>query len=314
MIAVLALLVGCAGCGGDGDTGAQPQGTGETDGTPVKGGILRVGSINYIDSLNPFNYIESQAYQAMLMIYPQLVQYAHGRRRARDRGRLGRVLGDLGGRQGLDVQASSRAERGPTASRSRPTTPPGRSTRPSSTRAGRRPSPRAALAHVESAEATDDNTLVIHYDAPVGNVLAQLEQFFILPQHVWEPLVGANGKGLKTFHPEQNLPVVSGRRLHDQGVREEGHDGLHPLGGLLRRAVQRRGGHAHLLHELGLDDLRAPAGQPRLGRPGAVQRGEGPRRRTTASSSTRFRAPRRRTSPGTRTRASRRTASSSTRR
>ena len=66
-----------------------------------------------------------------------------------------------------------------------------------------------ALTHVTGAEATDDNTLVIHYDAPVGNVLAQLEQLFIVPQHVWEPLAGANGKGLKTYHPEQNLPVVS---------------------------------------------------------------------------------------------------------
>ena len=74
LIAVLVMAVGLAGCGGDDDeTGAQ--GTGETEeGTPVKGGILRVGSINYIDSLNPFNYIESQAYQAMLMIFPQLVQ------------------------------------------------------------------------------------------------------------------------------------------------------------------------------------------------------------------------------------------------
>ena len=33
------------------------------------------GPPNYIDSLNPFNYIESQAYTAMMMIYPQLVQY-----------------------------------------------------------------------------------------------------------------------------------------------------------------------------------------------------------------------------------------------
>ena len=51
---------------------------------------------------------------------------------------------------------------------------------------------------------------MIHYEAPVGNVLAQLEQFFILPQHVWEPLAGADGKGLKTYHPEHNLPMVSG--------------------------------------------------------------------------------------------------------
>jgi peptide/nickel transport system substrate-binding protein len=67
-----------------------------------------------------------------------------------------------------------------------------------------------ALNHVTSAEATDGSTLVIHYDAPVGNTLAQLEQLFILPRHVWEPLAGAKGNGLKTYRPEQHLPVVVG--------------------------------------------------------------------------------------------------------
>jgi peptide/nickel transport system substrate-binding protein len=207
VIAVLALLVAVPACGGDGDS-AEDTGTGKTDGTPVKGGILRVGSINYIDSLNPFNYIESQAYQAMLMIYPQLVQYATG-----DDGLV--IEGDWaeswetspdgkdwtfklkpGGKwsDGTPLTANDAAwtintiikyANGPTAVAA------------------------PALGHVVSAEATDENTLVIHYDAPVGNVLAQLEQLFIVPQHVWEPLVGANGKNLKTFHPEQNLPVVS---------------------------------------------------------------------------------------------------------
>ena len=207
VIAVLALLVAVPACGGDGDS-AEDTGTGKTDGTPVKGGILRVGSINYIDSLNPFNYIESQAYQAMLMIYPQLVQYATG-----DDGLV--IEGDWaeswetspdgkdwtfslkpGGKwsDGTPLTANDAAwtintivkyAAGPTAVAA------------------------PALGHVVSAEATDENTLVIHYDAPVGNVLAQLEQLFIVPQHVWEPLVGANGKNLKTFHPEQNLPVVS---------------------------------------------------------------------------------------------------------
>ena len=36
------------------------------------------GTTNYIDSLNPFNYIESQAVNAMIMIYPQLVAYKYG--------------------------------------------------------------------------------------------------------------------------------------------------------------------------------------------------------------------------------------------
>ena len=207
VIAVMALVIAVPACGGDGDS-AEDTGTGKTDGTPVKGGILRVGSINYIDSLNPFNYIESQAYQAMLMIYPQLVQYAQG-----DDGLV--IEGDWaeswetspdgkdwafklkpGGEwsDGTPLTANDAAwtintiikyAAGPTAVAA------------------------PALAHVVSAEATDENSLVIHYDAPVGNVLAQLEQLFIVPQHVWEPLVGANGKNLKTFHPEQNLPVVS---------------------------------------------------------------------------------------------------------
>jgi peptide/nickel transport system substrate-binding protein len=68
----------------------------------------------------------------------------------------------------------------------------------------------AALANIKDAEAPDDTTLVIHYSTPVGNVLPQLEQFFILPEHVWAPKAGANGKGLKTYKPELNLPIISG--------------------------------------------------------------------------------------------------------
>jgi peptide/nickel transport system substrate-binding protein len=68
--ALLALLLAtAAGCGGSGD------GSGGTGGEAQKGGILTLGSTSYIDSLNPFNYIESQAYNAMLMVYPQLVEY-----------------------------------------------------------------------------------------------------------------------------------------------------------------------------------------------------------------------------------------------
>ena len=68
----------------------------------------------------------------------------------------------------------------------------------------------SALTHVKGADSTDASTLVIHYDAPVGNALAQLEQLWILPRHVWEPLIGTNGHDLKTFHPEQHLPMVVG--------------------------------------------------------------------------------------------------------
>ncbi len=207
VIAVLALLVAVPACGGDDDS-AEDTGTGKTDGTPVKGGILRVGSVNYIDSLNPFNYIESQAYQAMLMIYPQLVQYAPG-----DDGLV--IEGDWAASwetspDGKDWTFTLKP--GGTWSDEKPLTANDAAWTINTIikyAAGPTAVAAPALGHVVSAEATDENTLVIHYDAPVGNVLAQLEQLFIVPQHVWEPLEGANGKNLKTFHPEQNLPVVS---------------------------------------------------------------------------------------------------------
>ena len=74
LAATAAVLVVAAGCGG----GSSSSGGGETGSGPHKGGILTIGTINYIDSLNPFNYIEAQSYNAMIMIYPQLVQYGHG--------------------------------------------------------------------------------------------------------------------------------------------------------------------------------------------------------------------------------------------
>ena len=207
-IAVVVMVVGLAGCGGGG--GDAQQGTGATDGTPKKGGILRIGTINYIDSLNPFNYIESQAYNAMIMIYPQLVQYKIGP------DDLLEIEGDWAeswetSDDGLDW--TFHLKPGGSWSDGEPLTAEDAAWTINTTvkyADGPTGVAAAALAHVKSAEATDDNTLVIHYAAPVGNVLPQLEQFFIVPKHVWEPLEGSDGKGLKTFHPEQNLPMVTG--------------------------------------------------------------------------------------------------------
>ena len=69
-----ALTLALTACGGSSGTNATGSGGSET-GAVEEGGILRVGTINYIDSLNPFHYIEAQAFQAFIMLYPQLVQY-----------------------------------------------------------------------------------------------------------------------------------------------------------------------------------------------------------------------------------------------
>ena len=295
------------GSGGGGDDGAAaPAGTGTTGrgAPPVKGGILRVGLDNYIDSLNPFNYIESQAYNAMIMIFPQLVQYAQGRRPARDRGRLGRVLGDLGGRQGLDVQPQAgrhlvgrhAADRDDAAWTINTTVK--YASGPTGVAAARPRARERRRGDGRPRRSSSTTTL------PSGTCSRSWSSSSSSRSTSGSRSPASNGKGLKTFHPGAEPAGGPGGRLHDQGVREEGHDRLHPVGGLLRRAVQRRGGRAHVLHQRGLDDLRAAPGQPRLGRPGAVQRRPGAREGRQHRRQQRPRARRRRTSPGTRTRAS----------
>jgi len=206
LVVALVAALSFAGCGGSESTSTSGQGT--DTGKVVKGGILRVGTINYVDSLNPFNYIESQSVNAFIMLYPQLVQYKYEDGKYEIEGDWAKswetspdgkdwTFHLIPGGQWSDgkpltaddavwsINTTVKFADGPTAVQA------------------------AALQHVESAEAPDDQTLVIHYESPVGNVLAQLEQFFVLPRQVYEPLAEGNGKGLKTFQPHQHLPLVS---------------------------------------------------------------------------------------------------------
>ena len=53
------------------------EGTANAAGVETKAGgsgILRVGTTSYIDSFNPWNYIEGQGLNAMIMTYPLLMQ------------------------------------------------------------------------------------------------------------------------------------------------------------------------------------------------------------------------------------------------
>src|SRR5436305_389063 len=68
-------LIATACSGGGSSNGGSSSAGAVSSATPKQGGILRIGTTSYIDTLNPYNYIESQATNAMNMIYPQLVQY-----------------------------------------------------------------------------------------------------------------------------------------------------------------------------------------------------------------------------------------------
>jgi peptide/nickel transport system substrate-binding protein len=172
-------------------------------------GILRVGTIDYIDSFNPFNYIEAQAYNAMIMIYPQLVQYLYGPKgyyvagdwaKSWTKSKDGKtwtfhVYPNTKWSDGQPLTAEDAAWTINTIVKYR--------NGPAAVAA-------PAVNHVTKATAPNPTTVVIHYAAPVGNVLAQLEQLFIVPKHIYEQYANTpGGKGLKTFHPEQNLPIVS---------------------------------------------------------------------------------------------------------
>ena len=241
---VLAIAAGCGG-GGDSADGVSTEGASSS-------GVLRIGTANYIDSLNPWNYIESQAYTAMMMIYPQLVQYNADFEFEGDWAESWTTSDD-----GLDWTFKLRPDT--KWSDGEPMTAADAAWTINTTvkyaddatavAAG-------ALAHVKNAEATDDTTLVIHYETPVGNVLAQLEQVFIVPQHVWEPKEGTRRQGAQDIPPELNLPVVGGRRVHDHPVREEGHDGVQALRRLLRPALARLRRRVDLLHECRRSDRR----------------------------------------------------------
>ncbi|HUZ83599.1 MAG TPA: ABC transporter substrate-binding protein, partial [Gaiellales bacterium] len=203
-------------CGGTSSSGGSGGGGG---GTIKKGGILRIGTTSAIDSLNPFTAIESQAYNAFVMEYPQLVQY--GPPGVKIQGdwasswsssknglvwtfhlKPGAKWSDGVPMTSADVVWTGNTvlkyQNGATATQAPP------------------------LAGIKDFSAPDPNTVVITYTKPIGNVLAQLEQFFILPKHVWDKYTGNKGNDLKTFLPAQHLPTVAGGAYSISQYQEHG--------------------------------------------------------------------------------------------
>jgi peptide/nickel transport system substrate-binding protein len=91
--------------------------------------------------------------------------------------------------------------------------------------------------HIQKAEAPDDTTLVLTYDDPVNTdwALSQLNQIYVLPEHVWAPIVEKDPKDVKTF---SNDPLVGGgpfvltkyvKNDYAQFTTHEGYYGDRPL-------------------------------------------------------------------------------------
>ncbi len=192
-VAAVAALAG-AGCG---------NGNG-TAGSVKDGGIFRLGSDSSIDSLNPFVAFQADAYTTFEYIYPSLVQYNPQLKivpdfasswSMSDGGKVWtfHTVPNAKWSDGKPLTADDAAwtyqtilkyQNGPTANSA------------------------GYVAHMLSATAPNANTLVLTYKQPVANVLSQVQQVVILPQHIWAKYATGNGKGLTNF--ANNAPIVSG--------------------------------------------------------------------------------------------------------
>ena len=182
---------------------AAACGTSSNGGT-ADGGVYRLGSASSIDSLNPFVAFQEDAYSTFEIIYPYLVQYNSSLQFVPDFARSWQESD--GGRvwtfhtqpnakwsDGKPLTATDAAwtystilkfQNGPTANTA------------------------GDVAHMKSATAPNATTVVLTYKQPVANVLSQLQQVPILPEHVWAKYAAGNGKALTTF--TNPAPIVSG--------------------------------------------------------------------------------------------------------
>ncbi len=164
--------------------------------------ILTVGTTFYIDTLNPFVGIETQDDTAYGMVFPQLVQYGPGLKLVGDW-----ASGWTHSRDGLVWTFHLRT--GGKWSDGVPLTAHDAVWTIDTILANRNgyATYLAQILHgLKSVSAPNPSTLVLTYSIPVAGVLANLEQMYFLPEHVWSKYKGA---AMKSFRPEQHLPFVS---------------------------------------------------------------------------------------------------------
>ena len=199
LTAVALVSVACTG-GGNKNNNAN--------GSSQSGGHLILGTLSNIDTLNPFRTFQQNSYSTFEYIYPQLVQL--------DEKTLAYVP-DFSTKwtqstDGLtwtfDLVPNAKWSDGQPLNAQDVlftfNTILKYANGPAGNLAG-------GLSHVTKVTAPDDNTIVITYSAPVANVLANLQQISILPQHVWAQYATGDGSGLHGYSNQPtDQPLVSG--------------------------------------------------------------------------------------------------------
>ena len=195
-LVLLVVALAAAGCGGKSKSGAK--------GNVKQGGVLRLGTSSRIDSLNPFVAFNQDAYTTFMYVYPFLVQYDRQLHFAADFATKWEASAD-----GKSWTFHTRS--GAKWSDGKPLTAADAAWTINTDVAfqkGTAANAAGLVAHIAKATTPDPNTLVVHYAAPVGNVLGQMQQLAILPKHIWAKYAADKGKNLKTF--PNGAPIVSG--------------------------------------------------------------------------------------------------------
>lgn len=194
VIAVLAsatLVVALAGCGGGAKDSASS--------------VLRIGVSATIDSLNPF--VSSSDYSSVVFeyVYPHLAEYDTNNMSLQPSFAQKWVTSPDGLKWTFDTVKDAKWSDGEplTAKDAAFTLNTIRQFQdgPAGKQAG-------LIQGMVSAVADDDTHLTLTYSAPVSNVLEQMTQLAILPEHIWSQYAAGDGKALTTFQNE--MPMVSG--------------------------------------------------------------------------------------------------------
>jgi peptide/nickel transport system substrate-binding protein len=169
------------------------------------GGVFRLGTSSTIDSLNPFVAFSQEAYNTFTYIYPALILYDRANRDFVPDFASSWLVTNGGKTWTFKTRPNATWSDGQPLTAADAAWMINTSMKYQSTGAANMA---GLIAHVTRASAPNPTTLVVQYEQPVGNVLAQLEQLPILPRHVWSKYTGHKGADLKTF--ANNAPVVSG--------------------------------------------------------------------------------------------------------
>ncbi|HXZ75210.1 MAG TPA: peptide ABC transporter substrate-binding protein [Streptosporangiaceae bacterium] len=191
--AAVVIALAAAACGSSSNGGAVKE-----------GGIFRLGTSSTIDSLNPFVAFQADAYSTFENIYPELVQFNPKQQFVPDFARTWQVSPD-GKVWTFHTQPNAKWSDG------KPLTAADVAWTYSTIlkfQAGPTANSAGYVAHMKSATAPNATTVVLTYDKPVANVLSQVQQAPILPEHIWAKYATGNGKALMRF--SNGAPIVSG--------------------------------------------------------------------------------------------------------